>query len=191
MPNVQFSVTAQRSGARRSDGSGGFGFGDTEIALKVRFIQESRTLPQVAFYPSVTLPSGDGERGLGEGGTTVFLPVWAQKDIGVWTAFGGGGVDHRSIPGSKNSSFAGIAAQRDISERDSYGFELYHTTSDHPGGTDTTSAGFGFIHRVGGLHAVLFSVGRALHGDNGFTGYAAYEFNLGPKPRAGAAAEQH
>jgi hypothetical protein len=35
--------------------------------------------------------------------------------------------------------------------------------------------------RVGNFHAILFSVGRALHGDNSFSAYASYKFALGPR----------
>ena len=33
----------------------------------------------------------------------------------------------------------------------------------------------------GNFHAILFSVGRALHGDNSFSAYASYKFALGPR----------
>ena len=40
-------------------GSNAYGFGDIETGFKYRFIHETETLPQVAFYPKVILPVGD------------------------------------------------------------------------------------------------------------------------------------
>jgi hypothetical protein len=51
------------------------------------------------------------------------------------------------------------------------------------GGTDTTAANLGMIAQLGKYHAILFSVGRALHGDDTFSAYASYEFALGPERR--------
>ena len=48
---------------------------------------------------------------------------------------------------------------------------------------DTTAANVGMISQVGKYHAILFSVGRSLHGDSTFTAYASYEFALGPERR--------
>jgi hypothetical protein len=44
---------------------------------------------QIAAFPGVTLPTAT--HGMGAGKATALLPVWAQKDMGPWSVFGGGG----------------------------------------------------------------------------------------------------
>ena len=45
-----------------------------------------------------------------------------------------------------------------------------------------TAANVGAISEIGAYHAILFSFGRAFHGNNTFSAYASYEFELGPAP---------
>jgi len=70
-----------------------YGYGDTPISFKYRFIQEDSKgwRPQAAVFPQVNLPTGDEDRGLGVGHVQVLLPMWFQKSFGDWTIDGGGG----------------------------------------------------------------------------------------------------
>jgi hypothetical protein len=83
----------------------------------------------------------------------------------------------------RDSTFAGGALERSISPGTTVGAELYHQSADIIGGTDTTAANIGMVAQAGKYHAILFSVGRALHGDTTFSTYASYEFALGPERR--------
>src|SRR5882724_1016822 len=44
-----------------------YGIGDFRVALKWRFIDETDDRPEFAFYPAVVLPTGDADKGLGNG----------------------------------------------------------------------------------------------------------------------------
>jgi hypothetical protein len=180
--NVQFAVTTQVA-ASRDAGKAPWvlGFGDTEVALKLRFMQEGAGRPQIAFYPAVVVPTGNAASGLGEGNTRLFLPLWAQKDVGRWTVFGGGGLWHNPGAGNRDYTFSGIAAQREVSESFSYGAEVFHSTPDTVGGTPSTGFSVGFVRGFDEHHKVLFSAGRSLRGTNALTTYAAYELYLGPR----------
>jgi hypothetical protein len=57
-----------------------YGYGDTELGAKYRFIQETNCIPQVGTFPLVELPTGNDERSLGTGKTQLFLPLWLQKN---------------------------------------------------------------------------------------------------------------
>jgi hypothetical protein len=181
MPNVQFSVTMPFAAAQPPGSPLHVGYGDTEVALKVRFVQEGDGRPQVSFYPAVVLPTASVAAGLGNGLPKVFLPLWAQKTNGSWTYFGGGGVWQNPGFGNRDYSFTGIAAAHQIRDGVSIGGELYHQTADTIGGRDSTAVGVGFTAQHGEHHALLASVGRDISGPNTFTVYAAYELYLGPK----------
>jgi hypothetical protein len=83
----------------------------------------------------------------------------------------------------RDSTFVGGALERSISPGMTVGAELYHRGADMIGDTDATTVNIGMIAQVGKYHAILFSAGRALHGDDTFTAYASYEFALGPERR--------
>jgi hypothetical protein len=67
-------------------GSGGVptvsGLGDTEFGIKYRFLHETNGWPQIGIFPMAELPTGDADRGLGNGRTWFRLPLWAQKSFG-------------------------------------------------------------------------------------------------------------
>jgi len=181
MPNVQFSVTAPFVAFRAPGTPASAGYGDTEVALKMRFVQEAPGRPQASFYPAVVLPTGDAKLGLGGGLPKIFLPVWAQKTNGAWTYFGGGGVWRNPGPGNRDYTFTGFAATRQVRDGLSIGGEVYHQSPDTIGGIDSTGVGVGVIAERGEHHALLASFGRGVHGPNTFSGYAAYELYLGPR----------
>ena len=70
-----------------------FGYGDTELGAKYRFIEEDEDgwRPQVGVFPLLEAPTGNAQRGLGAGHAREFLPLWLQKSFGAWMTYGGGG----------------------------------------------------------------------------------------------------
>ena len=79
-PNLQLHVAAPFGTFDKPDGSAGtkFGYGDTELGVKYRFIEESEQgwWPQVAVFPTYEAPTGNLQRGLGSGRGHEYLPVW-------------------------------------------------------------------------------------------------------------------
>ncbi len=70
-----------------------YGYGDTELGFKYRFIDEDKngSRPMVGIYPLLELPTGDESRALGAGYVRAYFPLWLQKSFGDWTTYGGGG----------------------------------------------------------------------------------------------------
>jgi hypothetical protein len=175
LPNTQFSLAIPLAFSP-PPGQTQSGLGDIDVGLKYRFVPETAAMPQIAFYPSATLATGNPARDLGGGHGTFFLPLWAQKSIGKWTIFGGGGLELEG--GNQTSWQDGLAVTRDVTEALNVGVEVFHQTPDtfQPGYTDV---GFGVIQGIGKYHAFLFSFGRAL-APASIHGYAAYGWRLGP-----------
>ncbi|MBV8299684.1 MAG: transporter [Candidatus Eremiobacteraeota bacterium] len=180
MPNVQFSVTAPFAAAQSAATPFDAGFGDAEVALKVRFMQERPGRPQASFYPALVLPTGNAVLGLGGGAPKVFLPIWLQKTNGAWTYFGGGGVWRNPGPGNRDYTFTGFAATHEVREGFNVGAEVYHQSPDTIRGTASTGVAVGFTADRGQNHALLASFGRDVAGSGTFHAYAAYELYLGP-----------
>ena len=90
--NLELSLTVPVAFDTTSNGRSQFGYGDTELEIKYRFVKETARLPQIAMDPQVELATGDAKRGLGAGHTQVFVPLWLQKSSGPWTTPTGVGV---------------------------------------------------------------------------------------------------
>jgi len=173
LPNVQVSVSLPLQSdvspeARR------YGYGATAFGIKTRFVEESDDRPQVSFYPSVEIPSTGGH-------IVTLLPLWLQKSSSRWTAFGGGGLYLNAGPGERNYTFVGGALERSLSAATTIGAEVYRQGPSTPGALGVTAANVGLTARLGDFHAILFSFGRALQNSDTFSGYASYEFELGPR----------
>jgi len=139
------------------------GYGDTELGIKYRLVQQTDSLPDIGIFPLVEIPTGDEDRGLGNGQAQYFLPVWLQKDFGDgrWTSYGGGGYWINPSPGNQNGWFTGALLQRNF-EAFFVGAEVFHTTPDTEHGHASTGFNLG-----GGVHLVrefqlLWSAGSGI-----------------------------
>ena len=121
IPNGQIHMIAPLAFDAPTGGNTQFGYGDTELGFKYRFVEEEKdgARPQIGVFPLVELPTGNQLRGLGQGYTRVFLPIWLQKSFGDWTTYGGGGYwfNQSERLGDKNYWYAGWLLQRKIYRR--------------------------------------------------------------------------
>jgi hypothetical protein len=67
MPNGQLHLIAPLAYDAPAHEQGHYGYGDTELGVKFRFIQETPYCPQAAVFPLVELPPGSKKDGLGTG----------------------------------------------------------------------------------------------------------------------------
>ena len=144
------------------EGDSHFGYGDTELGLKYRFVDETDVFPMIGVFPLVEIPTGDEDKGLGNGEAQWFLPVWLQKDFGQWTTYGGGGYWINPGSGNKDYWFSGILLQYAFSDSFYLGGEMFYQTADTVDGKD--ALGFnvgGSVPLVSGMQ-LLFSAGRGL-----------------------------
>lgn len=102
-----------------------YGYGDLDIGFKYRFIHETETIPQVAFYPKFTLPSGSPDLRIGNGRNFERIPLWLQKTWKPWILSGGGGyaIDHN--PRKFNYVFGGILLRYVFNPQLTLGGELF------------------------------------------------------------------
>jgi hypothetical protein len=182
IPNGQLQIGAAAAFDKPTLGSTQMGFGDIEAGFKYRFIQEDKDglRPQVSVFPSIELPTGDQERGLGSGHTRVFLPVWMQKSFGPWTTYGGGGYwfNKDSSTGDKDHWFAGWLLQRKLTEQLTLGGEVFYQAADTIEGEDGTGFNLGGSYDFDEHHHLLFSAGRGFHNasdNNLYSWYLGWE----------------
>lgn len=155
-----------------------WGAGDLEASVKYRFYQDKIAGVQIAAFPAITLPTA--RRGLGADHATALLPIWAQKDFGAWSVFGGGGYAINPGSGKRNYWTGGIALTRQFGERALLGIEANRQGRDSAGGRASTSFGLGAIYDLPGPMRLLGSGGPLVDqgGALGFHAFAAVGLDL-------------
>jgi hypothetical protein len=170
IPNVQVHLLMPMNYNYSSHNGASFGYADTEVGFKFRFIQETDHSPQIGTFPIVEVPTVKNNE-FSDGKAKIYLPVWLQKSWGKLTTYGGAGYWINSGTNNKNWIFSGWEVQYDFSKALTLGGEFYFHSAD----AKTTKAGAGF--NLGGsinpserFH-FIFSFGHTLTKDNTFTSY--------------------
>ena len=83
LPNMHLHLIAPLQYVKPEGGDSQYGYGDTEFGIKFRFIQESDYIPMVGTFPLVLLPTGDSDKGLGNGQAQYFLTPLASRRVGA------------------------------------------------------------------------------------------------------------
>jgi hypothetical protein len=181
VPDVQLHAIAPLTYSRAPGGSAQYGYGDTELGVKYRFFHETDSLPEIGVFPLVEAPTGNSGRGLGNGQTQIFAPLWLQKSFGKdkeWTTFGGGGFWYNPGEDHRNFYRFGWELQRDLTEHLTLGAEIYHETPMFGGDHGHTAFNVGGYLNFDEHHHMLFSVGRDIDGPNRFSCYLAYQLTF-------------
>jgi hypothetical protein len=181
IPNVQIHLIAPLVYVKPEGSESQYGYGDTELGVKFRFIQETDYIPQVGIFPMVEFPTGDSDKGLGNGRTQYFLPVWLQKSWGPWTTYGGAGYWVNPGEGNRDWWQFGWQIQREITKMLTLGTELYYRTASTENGKDTAGYTLGAIINITENHHILLSAGQDINGPNYLSAYIGYQFTFGPK----------
>ncbi len=148
-----------------------YGLGDIELGVKYRFIQETENMPQIGIFPMAELPTGDVNKGLGNGKIWWRLPVWMQKSVGEWTSYWGVGYAINDAQGQKDYTFGGWQVQRDIGKKWSLGGELFAREKDTSNGRSTAILNFGGFYKFTPDFNLLFSAGKSIDGEIHTVGY--------------------
>ena len=170
-PNTQFHVVLPFSYFSPATGGSAFGFGDIEVGIKYRFVDETNDRPQIGIFPMAELASGSAGRGLGNGSTWYRLPLWIQKSWGPWTSYGGAGLDINHAPGMGDSTFGGWLLQRTLGSRLTLGGELFRQNAQVIGERGYTLVNLGGYYNFTPDFSLLFSAGRSLAGEQHTVAY--------------------
>jgi hypothetical protein len=189
IPNGQVHVIAPLTFDSPAGSPIAYGYGDTELGFKYRFIDEDKngSRPMVGVYPLVELPTGDESHALGAGYLRAYFPVWIQKSFGDWTTYGGGGywINHGDDTVNRDYWFFGWLLQKQVTKQLAIGGEIYHQTSTVAFGATnpiytqpTTGFNIGAIYDFDADHHLLASAGTGLQNastTNVFSWYLAYQ----------------
>jgi len=137
------------------------GPGDVELAVKYKFLHQSdgTLTPDMAVFPRLFTPTAD--RALGTRRLGLLLPIWAEKDFGPWSLFGGGGYQFNPGQDQRNFWQGGGAISRSFGERLSLGAELYGQTRDTDADGAYTTINIAASYRMDRHWSLLGSAGPA------------------------------
>ena len=153
-----------------------WGTGDVAVSVKYRFFHDEAAGISIAAFPGLTLPTASN--GMGNDRVTGFLPIWAQKDAGPWSVFGGGGYAINPGAGNRNYWTGGIAVSRQVSSKLRIGIEANRQGADTAEGNASTSLGLAAIYQLKAPFRVLASGGPRFEDSGGAAGFHAF-FALG------------
>lgn len=155
-PGVQLTlglpVSFAKDGTRLRRGPG-----DLRASIKYRFYHSDQAGVSLAVFPGMTVPTACC--GLGAGRVTALLPVWAQKTMGRWAVFGGGGFALNPGTGNRNYLTGGLAVTREVAKGSLIGIEADRQGPDSVDGRAQTSLGIGTIIAIKGPFRLLASGG--------------------------------
>jgi hypothetical protein len=174
---VQLHLVAPLGYVHTAEGTH-YGYSDTELGVKYRFVEESETVPQIGVFPLVELPTGNESEQLGSGKFRAYVPAWVQKSWGKLTTYAGGGFWYNPGVGQKNWTFAGWEVQYDFSEVVTLGGELYYQTADTEGAQSSGGFDFGGFINVNENDHILFSLGRSVSGAATIAGYIGFQLTI-------------
>lgn len=144
-------------------GPGGIGvvWAPLGMGVKYRFIEEDEDgwRPQVAFFPSVSIPIGPANSGAP---VTELFPIWMQKSIGNWTVFGGGGYSNNPGPGNRNFANYGIGLQNQLTNDFALGAELFGAGKDSADDRSTAAIGVAALYDFNDLWHLVGSVNTGI-----------------------------
>jgi hypothetical protein len=187
--NLQLHIIAPMAYAAPAASAAHYGYGDTELGAKFRFIQETANVPQVGIFPLLEVPTGSERDNLGNGSPQAFLPLWLQKSWGSWTAYGGGGYGINSGVGNEDWQFVGAVLQKQVSTSVLIGAEIYHQTATIIGAPGFPTTGpaedradtpfnIGAVIDFTEHEHLLLSAGRSIDGPTKFQCYVAWQFTF-------------
>jgi hypothetical protein len=177
IPDVQLHIVAPIGYVHTAEGTH-YGYSDTEVGLKYRFVEETESQPQIGIFPLIEIPTGSENNQLGNGNIQAYVPFWIQKSWGKLTTYGGGGIWYNPGPDRKNWEFAGWEIQYDFSGLLTLGGELTYQTAETQDSESGTGFNLGGFVHLNEHHHILFSFGRTLSGEAALTGYIGYQLTI-------------
>jgi hypothetical protein len=185
LPNLQVHLVIPLAYASPTDASSAYGLGDIEFGLKYRFIQETDHRPMVGVFPMLEIPTGDADRGLGNGRAWWRLPLWLQKSWEPWATYGGGGYVINPAPGQRNYYFGGWLLQYDFSERLTLGGEIFAQGRSSDEIRSFAVFNLGGFFKITQNFQLLFTGGHTLAGGTHTIGYLGLYWTGGFGRRGG------
>lgn len=186
--NTMFHFIVPLGASIPAGGPTTFGLTDGEFGFQMKFLQQTRRRPMVGTFIMMELPWGAASRGLGAGGPSWKIPLYAKKTIGRWSIDAGGGMDiGEEVPGGRNYPFGGTIVTYELTRKLTLGPELFahgRTTADPALSRYAVDFDFGGYYTFSLRHPgfqLMFAYGHSVAGQTETYGYLALYWTWGPQ----------
>ena len=170
VPNVQIHLLVPMNYLYVKNEGSSFGYADTEVGAKFRFISETDSRPQIGTFPLIEIPTVRNNE-FSSGKTKIFIPVWLQKSWNKFTTYGGAGYWINPGEGNKDWIFAGWEVQYEFSDALMLGGELFYHTASSRDDRDMTGFNIGGSINPSEKFHIIFSAGYSITGASSFSSY--------------------
>jgi outer membrane putative beta-barrel porin/alpha-amylase len=175
--NLEVDATASLAFARPFGERTHAGYGDTTLAFKYKLVDEAPGRPLVSLVPRINVATGSARRGLGNGGTQIFLAASLQRNFEPFQTYVTAGYWLNRGASNRDYASAGWVVQRDFGRRWTLGIELF--ANGAASASQPPSIGFnaGGAYKRDAHGQWLFSAGRGIvHAaqNNRFSTYLGY-----------------
>ena len=158
-----------------------YGPGDIEFGVKVRFVGETRSRPQIGTFPHIDLPAGSPARGLGADMFKFSCRSGSKKAGGRGRLTAEAATGSIRVRETRTIAVLDWEVQRDLSKWMTVGAEIISNSPKALGETGETGFNLGALLSVGKGQTLMVSAGRDFHGPNHFYTYVAYYWTWGPR----------
>ena len=189
VPNVQLHLVLPLTVSfAPSGGPTNYGMGDSELGAKVRFVKETKRVPEVGIFPFFEFPSGNADKGLGVGATWYRMPLWLQKSWGPKTGSGPATAAAAKVivpgrPATRTTPSPACWCSASSAKKLTLGTELFGHGAE---GAATTSTRAATMLDLGGIYEfkpgfdLLFAAGRSVYGQPETYTYLSLYWTWGP-----------
>ncbi|HWY39945.1 MAG TPA: hypothetical protein VNX27_04040 [Chthoniobacterales bacterium] len=159
--HIQLNLQTAPTILKRSDHGPIGGLGETELAVKWRFVDEDRSGFDMSMYPRVifNIFQSSVRRGIAEDGTRFQIPFQIAKTFGRWHVDGEGGPLASSV--GRSEWLYGIVAGYDLGKPTMLMAEL-NGTSRMNFTRDTLTVNFGLRHQLAETRILILSFGHEI-----------------------------
>jgi hypothetical protein len=165
LPNVQLKLEIPVEVARDDSRRTSAGPGDLLVGVKWRFFEDEKSRVLLSIYPQTLLPTGDHDRGLGDGRPAYVVPLQVQKSWEQWTLYGNIGYWWQTGVGKRDYWYAGVVLEREFTKQITVGTELFGNTATDRGGRADVAFNVGTTWKLSEHLDLLFAAGRDIVGD--------------------------
>jgi len=177
IPNVQVHLILPMNYNYSSERGANFGYANTEMGIKYRFIKETDNRPQIGTFPIVEIPTIKNSE-FSNGSAQYYIPVWAQKSWGKLTTYGGIGYWINPGTNNKNWIFSGWEMQYDLSKTVTLGAEVYYHSADTVDHESVTAFNIGGMINASQKTHFIFSLGHSLTNESFFSSYVGVQWTI-------------
>lgn len=151
-----------------------YGFGDTALAVRWRFRDETKYHPQALIGYSLSLPTGSQDHTTGAGAVTHSLWLSGGKTFRRWFLYGNVGMNFMPQSSGNQNAYYGLGLTYQVNEKLTLGASLAGNTPAADGLTQELNWGLGFTYLYKPDQTYMFRVGRSMRGNGDLMLFAGY-----------------